>query len=152
MKCLTVTCLQHENFRKQQTEKIKNQEINSKVYFLKQTVSNSCGTIGLIHAVANNKDKLNLGEYECSEVLWISIFFLFLMTERLSGNGLLEALGLSYRPNSGMLYCFSWWVSQPLKRHMVSSTAWITEGNVRWLLSGSCRGIILVSSAREKDT
>lgn len=69
MKCLTVTCLQHENFRKQQTEKIKNQEINSKVYFLKQTVSNSCGTIGLIHAVANNKDKLNLSEYECSEVL-----------------------------------------------------------------------------------
>ncbi|OWK64561.1 ubiquitin carboxyl-terminal hydrolase isozyme L1 [Lonchura striata] len=51
---------QHENFRKQQTEKIKDQEISSKVYFLKQTVSNSCGTIGLIHAVANNKDKLKL--------------------------------------------------------------------------------------------
>lgn len=65
----TVMCLQHENFRKQQTEKIKDQEISSKVYFLKQTVSNSCGTIGLIHAVANNKDKLKLGEYECSEVL-----------------------------------------------------------------------------------
>ncbi|XP_014813335.1 PREDICTED: ubiquitin carboxyl-terminal hydrolase isozyme L1 [Calidris pugnax] len=58
----TVTCLQHENFRKQQTEKIKDQEISSKVYFLKQTVSNSCGTIGLIHAVANNKDKLKLDE------------------------------------------------------------------------------------------
>uniref|UniRef100_A0A663LZB6 Ubiquitin carboxyl-terminal hydrolase n=1 Tax=Athene cunicularia TaxID=194338 RepID=A0A663LZB6_ATHCN len=55
-------CLQHENFRKQQTEKIKDQEISSKVYFLKQTVSNSCGTIGLIHAVANNKDKLKLDE------------------------------------------------------------------------------------------
>ncbi|NXS48086.1 UCHL1 hydrolase, partial [Balaeniceps rex] len=53
---------QHENFRKQQTEKIKDQEISSKVYFLKQTVSNSCGTIGLIHAVANNKDKLKLDE------------------------------------------------------------------------------------------
>ncbi|XP_023803920.1 ubiquitin carboxyl-terminal hydrolase isozyme L1, partial [Cyanistes caeruleus] len=53
---------QHENFRKQQTEKIKDQEISSKVYFLKQTVSNSCGTIGLIHAVANNKDKLKLEE------------------------------------------------------------------------------------------
>uniref|UniRef100_A0A663LZJ1 Ubiquitin carboxyl-terminal hydrolase n=1 Tax=Athene cunicularia TaxID=194338 RepID=A0A663LZJ1_ATHCN len=58
----TVICLQHENFRKQQTEKIKDQEISSKVYFLKQTVSNSCGTIGLIHAVANNKDKLKLDE------------------------------------------------------------------------------------------
>ncbi|KFW73050.1 Ubiquitin carboxyl-terminal hydrolase isozyme L1, partial [Pygoscelis adeliae] len=53
---------QHENFRKQQTEKIKDQEISSKVYFLKQTVSNSCGTIGLIHAVANNKGKLKLDE------------------------------------------------------------------------------------------
>ncbi|KFV80476.1 Ubiquitin carboxyl-terminal hydrolase isozyme L1, partial [Struthio camelus australis] len=53
---------QHENFRKQQTEEIKDQEISSKVYFLKQTVSNSCGTIGLIHAVANNKDKLKLDE------------------------------------------------------------------------------------------
>uniref|UniRef100_A0A8B9PBT9 ubiquitinyl hydrolase 1 n=1 Tax=Apteryx owenii TaxID=8824 RepID=A0A8B9PBT9_APTOW len=52
----------HENFRKQQTEEIKDQEISSKVYFLKQTVSNSCGTIGLIHAVANNKDKLKLDE------------------------------------------------------------------------------------------
>lgn len=76
MKCLKqLTCLQHENFRKQQTEKIKDQEISSKVYFLKQTVSNSCGTIGLIHAVANNKDKLKLGEYECSEVPECQIFF-----------------------------------------------------------------------------
>lgn len=70
----TVTCSQHENFRKQQTEKIKDQEISSKVYFLKQTVSNSCGTIGLIHAVANNKDKLKLGEYGCSEVLEFTFF------------------------------------------------------------------------------
>ncbi|NXE44815.1 UCHL1 hydrolase, partial [Casuarius casuarius] len=53
---------QHENFRKQQTEEIKDQEISSKVYFLKQAVSNSCGTIGLIHAVANNKDKLKFDE------------------------------------------------------------------------------------------
>lgn len=75
MKCLKqLQCLQHENFRKQQTEKIKDQEISSKVYFLKQTVSNSCGTIGLIHAVANNKDKLKLGEYECSEVLKFPFF------------------------------------------------------------------------------
>lgn len=73
----TVTCLQHENFRKQQTEKIKDQEISSKVYFLKQTVSNSCGTIGLIHAVANNRDKLKFGEYECPEVLEFGGVFFF---------------------------------------------------------------------------
>lgn len=70
-----VTCLQHENFRKQQTENIQDQEISSKVYFLKQSVSNSCGTIGLIHAVANNRDKLKLGEYECSEVLEFPFFY-----------------------------------------------------------------------------
>lgn len=45
------------------------------MYFLKQTVSNSCGTIGLIHAVANNKDKLKLGEYKCSEVLEFPFFY-----------------------------------------------------------------------------
>ncbi len=29
---------------------------------MKQTVGNSCGTIGLIHAVANNQDKLNFDD------------------------------------------------------------------------------------------
>uniref|UniRef100_A0A8C0FVX2 Ubiquitin carboxyl-terminal hydrolase n=1 Tax=Chelonoidis abingdonii TaxID=106734 RepID=A0A8C0FVX2_CHEAB len=48
---------QHENFRKKQIEELKGQEVSSKVYFLKQMVGNSCGTIGLIHAVANNQDK-----------------------------------------------------------------------------------------------
>uniref|UniRef100_A0A7N5JLJ0 Ubiquitin carboxyl-terminal hydrolase n=1 Tax=Ailuropoda melanoleuca TaxID=9646 RepID=A0A7N5JLJ0_AILME len=45
---------QHENFRKKQIDELKGQEVNSDVYFVKQTASNSCGTIGLIHAVANN--------------------------------------------------------------------------------------------------
>ncbi|XP_077157971.1 ubiquitin carboxyl-terminal hydrolase isozyme L1 isoform X2 [Paroedura picta] len=49
---------QHENFRKKQLEELKGQEVSSKVYFLKQTASNSCGTIGLVHAVANNQDKI----------------------------------------------------------------------------------------------
>ncbi|KYO45923.1 ubiquitin carboxyl-terminal hydrolase isozyme L1 isoform A [Alligator mississippiensis] len=53
---------QHENFRKQQIENIKDKEVSSKVYFVKQTVSNSCGTIGLIHAVANNQDKVMFNE------------------------------------------------------------------------------------------
>ncbi|KAF6372683.1 ubiquitin C-terminal hydrolase L1 [Rhinolophus ferrumequinum] len=33
---------------------------------MKQTIGNSCGTIGLIHAVANNQDKL---EFEDGSVL-----------------------------------------------------------------------------------
>lgn len=31
---------------------------------MKQTIGNSCGTIGLIHAVANNQDKLEFGMCE----------------------------------------------------------------------------------------
>ncbi|XP_063096679.1 ubiquitin carboxyl-terminal hydrolase isozyme L1 isoform X1 [Cavia porcellus] len=57
---------QHENFRKKQIEELKGQEVSPKVYFMKQTIGNSCGTIGLIHAVANNRDKL---EFEDGSVL-----------------------------------------------------------------------------------
>ncbi|RVE76049.1 hypothetical protein OJAV_G00005020 [Oryzias javanicus] len=46
---------QHESFRAQQADKV---DDGSEVYFLKQTAVNSCGTIALLHAVANNKDKL----------------------------------------------------------------------------------------------
>lgn len=43
---------QHESFRKQQADNV---AAGSEVYFLKQTVGNSCGTIALLHAVSNNK-------------------------------------------------------------------------------------------------
>ncbi|XP_069545329.1 ubiquitin carboxyl-terminal hydrolase isozyme L1 [Brachyistius frenatus] len=46
---------QHESFRAQQADKISG---GSEVYFLKQTAVNSCGTIALLHVVANNKGKL----------------------------------------------------------------------------------------------
>lgn len=46
---------QHESFRKQQADKVSG---DSEVYFLKQTGDNSCGTIALLHTVANNKSKL----------------------------------------------------------------------------------------------
>uniref|UniRef100_A0A3B4WVQ5 Ubiquitin carboxyl-terminal hydrolase n=1 Tax=Seriola lalandi dorsalis TaxID=1841481 RepID=A0A3B4WVQ5_SERLL len=46
---------QHESFRQKQADKVAE---NSEVYFLKQTVVNSCGTVALLHAVANNKSKL----------------------------------------------------------------------------------------------
>ncbi|MEE6462164.1 hypothetical protein FKM82_001514 [Ascaphus truei] len=53
---------QHESFREKQMEGLKGKETNSKVYFMRQTIANSCGTVGLIHAVANNKEKLGFAE------------------------------------------------------------------------------------------
>lgn len=43
---------QHKSFREQQADNV---ETGSEVYFLKQTVGNSCGTIALLHVVGNNK-------------------------------------------------------------------------------------------------
>ncbi|KAJ8281478.1 hypothetical protein GJAV_G00068160 [Gymnothorax javanicus] len=48
---------QHESFRQKQMTGLGDTG-DPKVYFLKQTVVNSCGTVGLLHAVANNQDKL----------------------------------------------------------------------------------------------
>ncbi|XP_077783898.1 ubiquitin carboxyl-terminal hydrolase isozyme L3 isoform X1 [Podarcis muralis] len=51
----------YETFRTEEEAKIKaqGQEVKPSVYFMKQTISNACGTIGLIHAIANNRDKIN---------------------------------------------------------------------------------------------
>ncbi|KAL7881778.1 hypothetical protein AOLI_G00086260 [Acnodon oligacanthus] len=50
----------YESFRLEEEAKIKaqGQEVSSEVYFMKQTIGNACGTIGLIHAVANNQRHL----------------------------------------------------------------------------------------------
>ncbi|KAJ8795308.1 hypothetical protein J1605_018323 [Eschrichtius robustus] len=66
LRCARCRQTGHENFRKKQIEELKGQEVSPKVYFMKQTIGNSCGTIGLIHAVANNQDKL---EFEDGSVL-----------------------------------------------------------------------------------
>ncbi|XP_041128594.1 ubiquitin carboxyl-terminal hydrolase isozyme L3-like [Polyodon spathula] len=53
----------YESYRLEEEAKIKSQgqEVSSEVYFMKQTISNACGTVGLIHAVANNQDRLEFG-------------------------------------------------------------------------------------------
>ncbi|XP_063282002.1 ubiquitin carboxyl-terminal hydrolase isozyme L3 [Pelobates fuscus] len=50
----------YESFRTEEEKKIKSQgqDVNNSVYFMKQTISNACGTIGLLHAVGNNREKL----------------------------------------------------------------------------------------------
>ncbi|XP_067855174.1 ubiquitin carboxyl-terminal hydrolase isozyme L1 [Heptranchias perlo] len=53
---------QHESHRERQTSELSGKGIDSKIYFLRQTISNSCGTIGLVHTVANNQDKLDFVE------------------------------------------------------------------------------------------
>lgn len=51
---------QSEEERKQQ-ESLK-KECSSKVYFMKQTVGNACGTVGLLHAVGNITSEIKLVE------------------------------------------------------------------------------------------
>ncbi|XP_068602403.1 ubiquitin carboxyl-terminal hydrolase isozyme L3 [Brachionichthys hirsutus] len=57
----------YETFKKEEQERLKSQgqEI-SNVYFMKQTIGNACGTIGLIHAIANNLAHL---EFEAGSAL-----------------------------------------------------------------------------------
>ncbi|XP_071779655.1 ubiquitin carboxyl-terminal hydrolase isozyme L3 isoform X2 [Centroberyx gerrardi] len=58
----------YEAFKLEEEEKIKaqGQDVSPDVYFIKQTIGNACGTIGLIHAVANNQAHL---EFESDSAL-----------------------------------------------------------------------------------
>lgn len=56
-----------EAFKKEEEERLSGkQDISSDVYFIKQTIGNACGTIGIIHAVANNLKHL---EFESDSAL-----------------------------------------------------------------------------------
>lgn len=57
--------VQYETFKQEEEEKLKDQpqEVSPNVYFMRQTIGNACGTIGLIHAVANNQAHLDFGGY-----------------------------------------------------------------------------------------
>lgn len=37
------------------------QQVSPSLYYMKQTIGNACGTIALLHAVANNRDALGIG-------------------------------------------------------------------------------------------
>lgn len=53
-----------EEFKKQQEEKLEadGQELSENLYFMQQFVGNACGTVALIHAIANNIEKIGLKE------------------------------------------------------------------------------------------
>ena len=38
------------------------QTVSSNVYFMKQTVGNACGTVGILHAIGNSRNRLELIE------------------------------------------------------------------------------------------
>ncbi|CAL4093265.1 unnamed protein product [Meganyctiphanes norvegica] len=54
----------NEAFKAQQEESIEKagQTVSDKVYFMKQFVGNACGTVALIHSLANNTDKISLSD------------------------------------------------------------------------------------------
>ncbi|XP_054755122.2 ubiquitin carboxyl-terminal hydrolase isozyme L3-like isoform X1 [Lytechinus pictus] len=54
----------YKNFAKEEQEKIEKdgQTLSDNVYFMKQTIRNACGTIGVLHAVLNCKDKIPIAD------------------------------------------------------------------------------------------
>jgi len=51
---------QYDAFCKEQDDKIGSSEAASDVYYMKQTIHNACGTVGIIHSLANNVESLDL--------------------------------------------------------------------------------------------
>lgn len=58
-----MTQRQTEAFAQQQREEIERdgQHVAESVYYMRQTVGNACGTIGLLHAIGNARDHFTLG-------------------------------------------------------------------------------------------
>lgn len=56
----TFIFLKYQDFRDQQIIKKKDKTISSNLFYTKQTVQNACGTVALIHALANNKKTLDI--------------------------------------------------------------------------------------------
>ncbi|XP_059491215.1 ubiquitin carboxyl-terminal hydrolase isozyme L3 [Neocloeon triangulifer] len=54
----------YTQFCKEQDAEIKSkgQTVSDKIFYVKQKISNACGTMALIHSVANNTDQITLGD------------------------------------------------------------------------------------------
>ncbi|XP_053616433.1 ubiquitin carboxyl-terminal hydrolase isozyme L3 [Plodia interpunctella] len=52
----------YENHKKKEENNILStgQEVSSNIFYMKQNISNACGTVALVHSVANNCDKIEL--------------------------------------------------------------------------------------------
>jgi len=51
----------YEKARKERDELVKSEEAPKDIMFFKQTIGNACGTMGILHAVANSP--MHLGEF-----------------------------------------------------------------------------------------
>ena len=61
----------YEAFRRQEEEEVKanGQNVSPKVYFMKQTIGNACGTVALLHSIINNKDHIPIDGSGCTLVM-----------------------------------------------------------------------------------
>ena len=60
----TMVCIQVRESEGKEKERIEKegQVVSPSVYFVKQTIGNACGTIGLLHALGNCQDKITFSE------------------------------------------------------------------------------------------
>ncbi|KAJ3088921.1 Ubiquitin carboxyl-terminal hydrolase isozyme L3 [Quaeritorhiza haematococci] len=61
----------YEQFRKDEQEQLQKagQHVSPNLYFVLQTIPNACGTIGLLHSLANNQDVLGLADGPLKRIL-----------------------------------------------------------------------------------
>ncbi|TPX68740.1 hypothetical protein SpCBS45565_g02937 [Spizellomyces sp. 'palustris'] len=61
----------YEQYRLSEEERLRRegQVVSPHIYFVRQTIPNACGTIGLLHALANNTDLLTLREGPLKRIL-----------------------------------------------------------------------------------
>ena len=59
-------CRQFLAFEKDEEDRIKKdgQVVSPSLFYMKQTIGNACGTVGLLHAIGNCTDKIALSKFE----------------------------------------------------------------------------------------
>ncbi|XP_068626769.1 ubiquitin carboxyl-terminal hydrolase isozyme L3 [Battus philenor] len=54
----------YEEYKQKEENEIlsKGQEVTNNIFYMKQNISNACGTVALVHSIANNIDKISLSD------------------------------------------------------------------------------------------